>query len=538
MPTQPSNRLYFVTANWQEKNKNFTRDFIICAESKSIAEKIAQNHIPHQLMHTDTQPNNLKLRVRDLGTPNNRRTYYSSDIKQTDRTSVDDPSPFEQIVTQMSMLWGNELGYRIALQNKGELNHDEELALFAIQNEPHPTKKLIEWTHEYLISTNTTVETFFHLQLKALSHTNMKASKITQTTTSEQSVETLQTARKTARQIQETAETDAKTILEKAHQDAECIINTAESKRDLILQKLTEETNTKLEQFHQYVETSKSAIDKASAMVFGIEKLYKQVTNDQYRIIEEMQHIRNPKDKRSIWDMIYAKPDDTTSEKENPYTILVSKETLKHTDVPDFHITKTDLTELLKQTIETPNTESTDHTSNTEESETTTSEPKPAENTENEIKPDETMNDEISDTTPTETEEPAENHTPELPEKLPELTLDDISIESMITVLKMYSIPTQNGTKVNGYTWLTTVAKNANRLDILKNKVDIMKTLQRTAPVDNKNGWIYLLTHEYNIDPSKFQLTKEEQAISDANDTDIPKLEQISDQSDEETVIT
>ena len=82
IPNVRTDRLFHVTANWQTNtNKRLTRDFLICATSKTDAEIIARNHIPKRIAtYKEHIATDMQIRVRDLGISQKNRTYMMSPI--------------------------------------------------------------------------------------------------------------------------------------------------------------------------------------------------------------------------------------------------------------------------------------------------------------------------------------------------------------------------------------------------------------------------------------------------------------------------
>lgn len=81
----PDNKLFYIILQYQNtQQKSYKREFIICAESKAIAEEIARNHVGEPFSAT------AALRTFDLGVPVKRRTYYKTDISTLQEVGLED----------------------------------------------------------------------------------------------------------------------------------------------------------------------------------------------------------------------------------------------------------------------------------------------------------------------------------------------------------------------------------------------------------------------------------------------------------------
>lgn len=153
--------LFHITATWQEQKQTYGRDFLVCAEDKDIAEKIAKNHVPLQTIGTPDHPENLTFRVRNLGTPQNRRTYFSSMIYTVNGMEKNPHTVQQHLIMAFAILWGKQFQAKTAKKR-----------LLLMNRTDHLYELFTAWTNEYTTTSNTSIGSFFKEKLSALTNTN------------------------------------------------------------------------------------------------------------------------------------------------------------------------------------------------------------------------------------------------------------------------------------------------------------------------------------------------------------------------------
>lgn len=153
--------LFHITATWQEQKQTYSRDFLVCAEDKDTAEKIAKNHVPLQTIGTPDHPENLTFRVRNLGTPQNRRTYFSSMIYTVNGTEKDPHAVQQHLIMAFAVLWGKQFQAKTARKR-----------LLLMNRTDHLYELFTAWANEYTTTSNTSIESFFKEKLSVLTNTN------------------------------------------------------------------------------------------------------------------------------------------------------------------------------------------------------------------------------------------------------------------------------------------------------------------------------------------------------------------------------
>lgn len=153
--------LFHITATWQEQKQTYSRDFLVCAEDKDTAEKIAKNHVPLQTIGTPDHPENLTFRVRNLGTPQNRRTYFSSMIYTVNGTEKNPHTVQQHLIMAFAVLWGKQFQTKTAKKR-----------LLLMNRTDHLYELFTAWANEYTTTSNTSIGSFFKEKLSALTNTN------------------------------------------------------------------------------------------------------------------------------------------------------------------------------------------------------------------------------------------------------------------------------------------------------------------------------------------------------------------------------
>lgn len=153
--------LFHITATWQEQKQTYGRDFLVCAEDKDTAEKIAKNHVPLQTIGTPDHPENLTFRVRNLGTPQNRRTYFSSMIYTVNGTEKNPHTVQQHLIMAFAILWGKQFQAKTAKKRLMLMNRID-----------HLYELFTAWANEYTTTSNTSIGEFFKEKLSVLTNTD------------------------------------------------------------------------------------------------------------------------------------------------------------------------------------------------------------------------------------------------------------------------------------------------------------------------------------------------------------------------------
>lgn len=255
MPNVRTDRLFHVTANWQTNtNKRLTRDFLICATSKTDAEIIARNHIPKRIAtYKEHIATDMQIRVRDLGISQKNRTYMMSPITETERPNPNEPSILEHTSTHFAYLFGAETQKLTQLEQP---TNAEKQRLTALNQVSDKTVLCITWAMEYLYEKDIDRNVFFQKKLNQLSNTEdttpvtVKSETKSVTTTNPQiSIEQakqqaeliIQNAKETASIIIQNAKDTAQMILAQASQTATTPVTTQPTIEEVTTEQTSEE---------------------------------------------------------------------------------------------------------------------------------------------------------------------------------------------------------------------------------------------------------------------------------------------------------
>lgn len=149
--------IFHITISWKEKNNTYSRDFIITTENKKQAETIAKNHIPLQIIQNLQTSEDLNIRTRDFGIPQNGRNYYSSLIYKTDGLKNDTEIVKQQLQTVFAMLWGGQTINQSIMEKLKNINNITDL-----------TYLFQKWSDEYISTTDINLEDFFKEKINNL----------------------------------------------------------------------------------------------------------------------------------------------------------------------------------------------------------------------------------------------------------------------------------------------------------------------------------------------------------------------------------
>lgn len=320
IPNIRNDRLYHVTVNWVTKQeKRFMREFLICAVNKHDAECIAKNHIPKQFI-TTSQPNDIsdiQIRVRDLGLSQKNRTYFVSEIIETKRNKIDEPSVLEHTAAYFAYLFGYELG---KLAQTETLSDVQSQRMSVMSNIKEKTQLYWTWAADFLYQKDMDRNIFFQEKLNDLTKThnvNNFAQKSIQTNTP-----------------MNTASFDA--IIEQAKQQAEIIIKNANEMAAAIINNAKETANVLIHTAKMTTQSVSSEPSTKEPLVISTNE-----TETESKSVSETndETSSKPKNIQAESERSESVPKETNSEKQIPDDAETTKsETSIKTEVkPDTH---------------------------------------------------------------------------------------------------------------------------------------------------------------------------------------------------------
>lgn len=118
--THDSTHLFEVTASWNDEYDNSKwQQNIVAAKDRADAAAIARNHIPATVQNK-INPDDIKMRILDLGPTQKDRTYYTSPVLpdtykpiepgDNDRYQMDwIAKSTVQYITQFAIQWGTKV---------------------------------------------------------------------------------------------------------------------------------------------------------------------------------------------------------------------------------------------------------------------------------------------------------------------------------------------------------------------------------------------------------------------------------------------
>lgn len=257
-----------------------TRDMVVCAESKSIAEAIAKNHVPMSYTN-DPIKSDLQILTRDLGRPQKHMTYFVGEITNTSKSFPDTISELEKAIIQMSIIWGNEIGWRACSDYRTDADRAHLKQMNEIDN---VDEMLYGWAEEYMLEDHKNIKKFFHDKLSQLLGAIIPYTEELKPTTSidlksqiqKEKTRMMEEAKAEAEKISNVAKIKANEMLEIAAKEAFQKVNDAKNEADDITRRANKAIEEKTIQFNQYVETTKQALDSASSMVINIQNMHQK----------------------------------------------------------------------------------------------------------------------------------------------------------------------------------------------------------------------------------------------------------------------
>lgn len=257
------NRLFKCTATWTENGERFRRTIMLCAENKNIAEGMATNHLPRKITDNPSSKD-LNIRISDLGVPKAGMTYFVEEIARTTRSDPNKISPIEQALSQFSIIWGNEIGWRACTEYQNETDRAQLEKMNAI---PNIEQILYDWAKEFSDFDSDDMPTFFCEKFSTLISAN-----ITSVAELKPRVQNDYQARIKAEreQIINNARAEAKRIIENANIEKNAILKTTKDEADAIKANAVEEAHglneranaavtERLTQMNEYIQAAQNA---------------------------------------------------------------------------------------------------------------------------------------------------------------------------------------------------------------------------------------------------------------------------------------
>ena len=147
-------RIWHITVTWKNYTQQLRKEFIVTAPDENEAKQLVTNRLPtHLLSQPDKQG---QIRVRDLGTVNNEKTYFSSE-PFVPNNRQDDAPQYERVILYARM-WGSELGWRST--NQASTQQDDDY-LQKMKNETNLIPMLNDWAKQSMYSIDKSPEDFF-----------------------------------------------------------------------------------------------------------------------------------------------------------------------------------------------------------------------------------------------------------------------------------------------------------------------------------------------------------------------------------------
>lgn len=157
-------RLWHVTLSWRHRKQRYEQEIVLCAPDKDTACNMAKNRIPMHLLEQDDASDTVQIRTRDLGLPQNHKTYFASKMQASAKEK--DAIPLNlQVALTFAILWGHETGYRagnpyVSVTETDQMNKLHDL--------PEKERKIYDWAQEYLSDNTTQPKEFFRKKLSEL----------------------------------------------------------------------------------------------------------------------------------------------------------------------------------------------------------------------------------------------------------------------------------------------------------------------------------------------------------------------------------
>lgn len=157
-------RLWHVTLSWRHRKQRYEQDIIICAPDKETASEMAKNRIPMHLLEQDDASDTVQIRTRDLGFPQNHKTYFASKMQTSAKDQDVIPLNLQMALT-FAILWGHETGWRAG---NPYVSITETEQMDTLYKYPEKERKIYDWAQEYLSENTKQPKEFFRTKLSEL----------------------------------------------------------------------------------------------------------------------------------------------------------------------------------------------------------------------------------------------------------------------------------------------------------------------------------------------------------------------------------
>lgn len=268
IPPKRDNRLFQCTAIWRKNGAYFKREMLICTHDRNSAKGMAQNHLPIDITQ-DPAVTELNIRVNDRGVPKNGMTYFVSEIEKTTRKDPDEISPIERALSQFSIIWGNEIGWRAC----SDYQSDVDRLQLARMNEVQDVEQMLyDWAKEFTDYTSSNINEYvceklgdlFGSKVPSIAELRPRNQVNLKLKTQAERDMMIKKAEDRAKALREAAEAERDAIIEEAKAEAERLLTEAHEKADDLSDKANSLITQRLAQMNSYIENAQSVWDQAN----------------------------------------------------------------------------------------------------------------------------------------------------------------------------------------------------------------------------------------------------------------------------------
>lgn len=135
-------KIWHVTAAWRQRGRRLQKDFVVTARDQDEAREIATSRLPDAIAQQEN-----KLMVRDLGMPQDHRTYFSSSVIPRSLSTTGTLSLIDETAFLFTKYWGMELGKLISDPEIENIETDPDVR--KLNDEQTMMRLVISWAHEY-----------------------------------------------------------------------------------------------------------------------------------------------------------------------------------------------------------------------------------------------------------------------------------------------------------------------------------------------------------------------------------------------------
>ena len=348
-------RIWSITVTWKNYTQQLRKEFIVTAPDEDTAKQLVTNRLPTHLL---SQPDKHgQIRVRDLGTVNNNKTYFSSE-PFVPNTRQDDAPQYERVILYAKM-WGSELGWRST--NQAATQQDDDY-LQKMKSETNLIPLLNDWANQSMYSIDKSPEDFFlakmseYLGTKVINITDMIP-------VSEQGFD----------KLVKNAELQAQNIIYEAQQKANKIEQEArETKRE------TQRDKTLVEQILNALKTGTTILantpnqlppdeqtvnaSEQTAPLLDISQVPDESTKTQEEPINEPKETQNqPINNPLLNENDDENPEDDLPTEEEPYGLVPAQEWSEEPsfeDMPEWGLPPTEEPDIISESTEPIKTDS------------------------------------------------------------------------------------------------------------------------------------------------------------------------------------